>query len=465
MMVNGKKTKKFEVPHSLVIIILAMILASLLTYIIPAGSYDRITNEAGKTVVDPTTFEYVESSPVNPLSIFTFVFTGLEKAKSIIFVLMSAGGGMGILLSTGMFQGAAASLAKKTEGKEWVVIAFLMTLFALLCIPINLNTFIPFSALGVMVAASLGLDAIVGISIVMLGGAVGFSCGAMNLSNTGTAQMVAELDLFSGMGYRLFCMIPFLLVTIGYVVWYSKKVKENPKNSYLYGIELEGNKNNNSEELPEFTKNHIPVAIVAIIGIGFMIYTAIFKQLTNEVSSSIFIYMGFASGIAYKMNLNKICKEFLDGAKGMAGTAMMLGFAYVIGVILTEGNVMDTVVNALAGGLAYVPVILQAPAMFIMHIIINFFITSGSGQAAVTMPIFIPVADLVGMSRQTAILAYNFGDGLCNFILPHAAATMGFVGSAGIPFSKWIKFVSKLFVIWCIVGIALLMLASVIGYS
>lgn len=375
---NNSKTKgkkKFEVPHSLAIIIFAMLLASLLTYIIPAGSYDRITNEAGQTVVDPNSFSYVKASPVNPLSIFKYVFTGLEKAKSIIFVLMAAGGGMGIVLSTGMFQGAAASLAQKAKGKEWVVVVFLMTLFALLCIPINLNTFIPFSTLGVMVAASLNMDAIVGISIVMLGGAVGFSCGAMNLSNTGTAQMVAELDLFSGMGYRLFCMIPFLIVTIGYVLWYAKKVKEDPKNSYLYGLELEGSKDFNENEIPQFTKEHIPVAVVAAIGIGYMIYVAIFKQLTNEVSAGIFIYMGFAAGLAYKMSLNKICDEFLKGAKGMAGTAMMLGFAYVIGVILTEGNVMDTVVNALAGALAYVPAILQAPAMFIMHIIINFFIT------------------------------------------------------------------------------------------
>lgn len=168
-----------------------------------------MVNDAGKTVVVPGSFTYVEQTPVNPLTILDYVFSGLTSAGSIIFALLCAGGGLGIVLATGMFQGAACTFSKKAKGKEWVVVAVLMMLFALLCIPINLNYFIPFAPLGIIVAMAMGYDAIVGISIIMIGGAVGFSCGAMNLSNTGTAQAIAELPVFSGMGYRLFCMIPF----------------------------------------------------------------------------------------------------------------------------------------------------------------------------------------------------------------------------------------------------------------
>ncbi len=314
------------------------------------------------------------------------------------------------------------------------MIAALMTIFCLLCVPINLNTFIPFASLGVLIAASLGFDAIVGVSIILLGGAVGFSCGAMNLSNTGTAQQLAELDIFSGMAYRLFCMIPFLIATILYVLWYAKKIKKDPTKSYVYGAKLENNFD--TSNIPEFTKAHILPSIVTALGIGYIIYVAIFKSLTNQTSTTIFIYLGFIVGIVARMPINKICQSFVNGAKGMCSTAMLLGFAYAISAILTAGNVMDTVVYALASALSLVPEILQAPAMFMMHVIVNFFVTSGSGQAAITMPIFIPVADLVHMSRQTAVLAFNFGDGFCNFILPHAAATMGFVGAAGIPFSR-----------------------------
>ena len=285
----------------------------------------------------------------------------------------------------------------------------------------------------------------------------------MNLSNTGTAQQLAELDIFSGMAYRLFCMVPFLIVTILYVVWYAKKVKNDPTKSYVYGIKLDNNLD--ISNIPEFTKAHILPAVATVAGIGYIIYVAIFGSLTNQASTAIFIYMGFIVGIVARMPVNKICRSFVNGAKGMCSTAMLLGFAYAISAILNAGNVMDTVVYALASVLSVVPNILQAPAMFFMHIIVNLFVTSGSGQAAITMPIFIPVADLVGMTRQTAVLAFNFGDGFCNFILPHAAATMGFVGAAGIPFSRWFKFAVKLFAIWCVIGSLLLIVATMIGYA
>ena len=458
-----EKKRQFKVPHSLAIIVVVMLAAAILTYIIPSGVFDRIKDEGGRTVVVPGSYHTVEKTPVNPLRILEYVFPGLQSAGQIIFALLCAGGGLGIVLATGMFQGAACTLSKKAKGKEWLVVAALMVVFALLCIPINLNYFIPFAPLGIIVAMAMGYDAIVGISIIMLGGAVGFSCGAMNLPNTGTAQAIAELPVFSGMGYRLFCMIPFMIVTILFVVRYGEKVRKNPEKSLVYGTPLDFG-TFDPDNVPVFEKKHIPVAIVVLASIGYMIYVAIFSSLSFSKSAAIFLYMGILSGIVYRMPVDEMCKQFCNGAKGMATTGILLGFAYAISGILSAGGVMDTVVNAMAGALGLFPAIIQAPVMFFMHVIINFFVTSGSGQAAVTMPIFIPVADLVGMSRQTAVLAFNFGDGFCNFILPHAAATMGFVGCANIPFTKWFRYAIKLFAIWCVVGSVLLIVASRIGY-
>ena len=458
-----KTKKKMEVPHSLVIILAVMLIVSVLTYIIPAGQYERTTNESGQTVVDPDSFHYVEQTPVNPITILGYVYEGLGDAQGIIFALLCCGGGLGVILSTGMFQGAAGTLGRRVKGREWVVIAVLMTVFALLCVPININTFIPLAPLGLVIASALGLDAIVGISIIMLGGAVGFTCGAMNVSNTGTAQTIAELPIFSGAGFRMLCMIPLLIVAVIYVVRYANKIKEDPSKSFVYGIDL--GVSASLENIPEFTKRHVPVAVVFCLGVAAMIYVAMTGSLGNKEVSTIFIYMGLAAGIAYRMKPNQICKEFINGLKGMAGTSMMIGFAYVVAIILNKGNIMDTIVHALAGILSYVPYILQAPAMFAMHTIISLLITSGSGQAATTMPIMVPVADLIGMTRQTACLAYSFGDGFSNNILPHAAATMGFVGAVGIPFSRWFRYAFKLFIIWFFVACALLMVATVIGYS
>lgn len=458
---NNKK--KMEIPHSLVIIVIVMFLAALLTYIIPAGEYTRIKSDSGQTMVDPSSFHYVEQSPVNPIKILDYIYPGLSKAGSIIFALMCSGGGLGIVLETNALQGAAGTLSRKVKGKEWVVVAAIMTIFALICVPAGFNSWIPFATVGLVMSAALGFDAIVGVSMIMLGGAVGFSCGAMNLSNTGTAQTIAELPIFSGMGYRLFCMVPFLIATIIYVVRYALKVKADPTKSYVYGIDL-GIEQLDMKNIPEFEKKHIPVAIVIVLCLSYLMYLGVRGEITLEISCSIFIYMGFLAGIANRMSPNAMCKTFVKGAKGMAGTAMMIGFAYGITQILNAGGIMDTIVYNLAKILDYVPRILQAPVMFYMHIIINFFVTSGSGQAATTMPIMVPVADLVGMSRQTAVLAFNFGDGFCNFILPHAAATMGFVGAGNIPFTRWFRFVIKLFGIWVIIGSILLVIATLIGY-
>ena len=458
-----EKKQKFKVPHSLAIIVIVMLVAAILTYVIPSGAFDRVKDEGGRTVVVAGSYHAVDKTPVNPLRILEYVFPGLQSAGQIIFALLCAGGGLGIVLATGMFQGAACTLSKKAKGKEWIVVAALMIVFALLCIPINLNYFIPFAPLGIIVAMAMGYDAIVGISIIMLGGAVGFSCGAMNLPNTGTAQAIAELPVFSGMGYRLFCMVPFIIVTIIFVVRYGEKVRKDPTKSLVYGTKLDFG-TFDPDDMPTFEKRHIPVAIVVLASILYMVYVAIFSSLSFASSAAIFLYMGILSGIVYRMPIDEMCKKFCDGAKGMATTGILLGFAYAISGILSAGGVMDTVVNAMANALNIFPAIIQAPVMFFMHVIINFFVTSGSGQAAVTMPIFIPVADLVGMSRQTAVLAFNFGDGFCNFILPHAAATMGFVGCANVPFTKWFKYAIKLFGIWCAVGSVLLIVASQMGY-
>lgn len=454
---------KLAIPDSLLIIMIVMVLAALLTYIVPAGEYARTTNEAGQTVVDATSFHYVESSPVNPITVLKYVYNGLDNARSVVFTILVCGGGLEIVMQTGLFQALAFTLSKKATGKEWLVIMAITTIFAALCVPINLNAFIPFAPLGLLIAASMGMDAIVGVSIILLGGAVGFSCGAMNIANTGTAQQVAELPLLSGMEYRLFCMIPFLIVTVLYIVRYAYKVKADPTKSYMYGIHSDA-ATFDMENAPKLEKRHILPGIVILVSFAYIIYIAIQGKLTNPLSCTIFLYMGILAGVAYGMNPNEICRHFIKGVKGMCSTAAMIGFAYVISVVLTQGNILDTIVYHLSNLLLHVPTFLQAPAMFMAHIVINLFVTSGSGQAATTMPIFVPVADLISLSRQTAVLAFNFGDGFCNFVLPHAAATMGFVGAAGIPFGRWFQYVIKMFAIWCVIGCFLLIGATMIGY-
>lgn len=464
-MSESQEKKKINIPHSLAIIVAVMLGASILTYVIPAGVYERVVNDAGQTVVDPNSFHFIENTPVNPITIFTYIYGGLESARGFLFGLMASGGGLGVVLSTGILQRALGSFAKKVRGKEWIAITLVMGVFCILAVPLGVNAFIPFAVLGLVMGNALGMDAIGGISLVFIGGSVGFACGAMNLPNTGTAQSIAELPLFSGMWYRLLSMIPFFIVAVVYVVRYNNRIKADPTKSYVYGLDLGNDAVIGNTEIGELTKKDIPVCVVFIISMLILIAFGVQGKLGNPESVTIYTYMALAIGIAAKMSINDICKTYIKGCTGMAATGMLIGFAYAITGILNHGNIMDTIVYVLAGLMNYVPNFFRAPAMFLMHICINFLVTSGSGQAAATMPIMVPVADLCGITRQTAVLAFNFGDGFCNNILPHAVATMGFVGAANIPFSQWFKFMIKLFLMWVVVGIILLMIATAIGYS
>lgn len=462
MTANTKTKKRFEMPHSLAIIVGVILFACFLTYIIPAGTYNQITNGAGKSVVDPNSFHYIESSPVNPLKFLTYIYKGLNSAGGIIFVLFCCSGGMGLVQSTGVLQGAANSLSKKIRGKEWLVISMITLLFTLLSSVTVSTLLIPLTPIGIMLAQALGMDMITGVGMVLLGTTIGSSTGALVAASTGIAQTIAGLPMYSGLGYRLFCNIPFWLVGNFYLVHYAAKVRKDPTKSLVYGMKL--NANADTSNLVEFTKDHIPVAIVTVLGFAWQIAGSIRGVSDMQFTSNTFLYMGLAVAIVARMKLNEICEKFLKSVSGLASVGMLIGFAYSISLILKDGMILDTIVHALSTTLGQIPVLLQAPVMFLLHCLINLLITSGSGQATASMPIFLPAADMIGMSRQLAVLCFNFGDGFCNAILPHAAVTLAMVSMGDIPFAKWFKFVWKLFAAWVVVGCIMLMIATVIGY-
>lgn len=456
--------KQRKIPHSLAIIMAVVLLASVLTYLVPAGNYDRAITDSGSSAIIDGTFHYVDNTPVNPLTVLTYVLSALQSAGSIIFVIFCCGGGMGLIQSTGFFHGLANLIGHKVQGKEWVVITIITGFFTALCCCLVQTLVIPLTPLGLMIAAGMGMDAIVGVGMVLIGSTIGNSCGAMCAATTGVAQGLAGLPMYSGMGYRLICCIPFFIVGDFYLCRYAAKIKKDPTKSFVYGLELHNDVDVSG--LATLNKRHIPVAIVVAIGLGYQVYGAFNGLSTMPFTARVFLYMGVIGYLLYNgPKINDLCETFIKGASSLTGTALLIGFAYVISEVLTAGNIMDTIVFHLSNVIGSVPVIFQAPVMFLMHCVINLLVTSGSGQAAATMPIFLPVADLVGMSRQLAILAFNFGDGFCNVILPHAAACVGFVAMGNIPFSRWFKFAIKLFAIWLVCGWVMMMIGTVIGYA
>ena len=210
-------------------------------------------------------------------------------------------------------------------------------------------------------------------------------------------------------------------------------------------------------------KTLIIIALVAALA-GWVVGSVKFGWDMPEMAA-MFIWLAIVVGIISVFDSDTICKNFLEGCKKMMSAMIIIGLAQSISSIMSDGKIIDTVVHGLAGGLGSVPTLLQAPAMLIANTIINVFLTSGSGQAAAVMPILVPLSDLIGVTRQTAVLAFNFGDGFCNYILPTSTALMGIISACNIPYDRWIRFMWKMFAIWLVVGTVLLVIAQLINYG
>ena len=459
--------KKFVFPNTYVIIILMMIVAVLLTWIIPSGEFERVKDEVSKqSIIIPGTFKYIENNPISLFKIPVYIMKGLAKASDIVFLVIIVGGAFNIIIETGMFQSFAGRLTKIFSNKEVLIIPAFSTIFALACTTMGVNTFIGFAPIAVIIARSIGYDAIVGVSMVALGGAIGFSTGTFNPFTTGVAQSLAGLPIFSGLGYRFVCLVVFLIVTNIYIIWYAKKIKANPESSVVYEMEQENKKIEVSEKQHDKIEGrHYLVLLIVIACFVLLVYGSQNWKWELQENAAMFIWMGVLSGFAYGFGPSKIAEEFTKGAKKLVYGALMIGMANGISLILTDGKILDTTVQYLGGLLVTLPSYLQAAGMFLMQLLINGLITSGSGQAAATMPIMLPVADIIGITKQTTVLAFNFGDGLSNYILPTSSALMGFIAMVGISYSNWMKFMWKLFLIWIVVGAILVIVANSINYG
>ena len=459
--------KKFVFPNTYVIIILMMIVAVLLTWIIPSGEFERVKDEVSKqSIIIPGTFKYIENNPISLFKIPVYIMKGLAKASDIVFLVIIVGGAFNIIIETGMFQSFAGRLTKVFSNKEVLIIPAFSTIFALACTTMGVNTFIGFAPIAVIIARSIGYDAIVGVSMVALGGAIGFSTGTFNPFTTGVAQSIAGLPIFSGVGYRFVCLVVFLIVTNIYIIWYAKKVKANPEASVVYEMEQENKKVEVSEKQHDKIEGrHYLVLLIVIACFVLLVYGSQNWKWKLQENAAMFLWMGVLSGFAYGFGPSKIAEEFTKGAKKLVYGALMIGMANGISLILADGKILDTTVQYLGGLLVVLPSHAQAAGMFLMQLLINGLITSGSGQAAATMPIMLPVADIIGMTKQTAVLAFNFGDGLSNYILPTSSALMGFIAMVGISYSNWMKFMWRLFLIWTVVGAVLVIVANSINYG
>jgi uncharacterized ion transporter superfamily protein YfcC len=466
-MAAEKGQKRFKIPHTYVILFSVVILATLMTYILPAGVYDRYKDErTGRTLVDPQSYHTVERTPVSFFKMVESVPAGMKETAEIIFFIFICGGAFSIIQATGAIDGAIGKAVLGLKGREKLLIPITVFIFAIGGATYGMaEEVIVFIPIGVALARAVGYDDIVGVSMMSTGAAVGFAGGMLNPFTVGIAQSIAELPLFSGLGLRLIGSVILYVIACWYIMRYAARVKADPRSSIVFDLmEADPNRHAVTEDIP-FTGTHKTVMAVIAVSFVYMVYGVIKEGFYIMELSAVFLGMGILAGLAGRLAPSRIASTFVEGAKTIAFGALVVGIARAILVVMTQGQIVDTVINSLANWVAMLPGALTAVGMFWVQVVINFFIPSGSGQAATTMPIMTPLADIVGITRQTAVLAFQYGDGFTNQIIPTSAALMGVLGMAKMPYERWFKFIWPLMVFWIAAGSVIVFIAAVIKYG
>lgn len=375
------KKKGFTMPHTFVILVVIILIATALTWVIPSGEYARIEDPiSGRKIVDATSFTYVENVRVSPIQLPMLIINAFSANADLITLILLSGAAIHMLTATGALQALVASIVRRFSGKVSVFIPLLMLVFALICTTQGVNTFIAFAPITVMLALSLGLDSIVGVGIILLGGAIGFSTGTLNVSTTLVAQKIAELPNYSGIGYRWVCFAVFYVITCTLLVRYAKKIQKNPELSPMYDLDKNSQfKNANLDEFGTLDTRKILCIIALVIALVAIVYGCINLDWDFAEQSGIFLVLSIAVGILGGFDANKICAEFMNGAKKMLSAAFIIMFARAIGSVLSAGVITDTIVHSMAVVLTGLPAALLGVGMLAANTLINVVLTSGSG--------------------------------------------------------------------------------------
>lgn len=467
---DQSKKKKFTIPHIYVILFAFIILASIATYFIPAGVYDRVPGPEGRTTIDPDSYQHVEQSPIGIIDFMTAVPRGLIEAGEIVFFTFIIGGLFAVIKKTGLIEIGVDKLTRRFSHNSLMVIPVLFILFATICGLIGTQelslVYVPV-LLPLMIA--LGYDSIVAAGVALVATAAGFTTGFLNPVNTGLGQQIAGLPVFSGIELRLAAFVVFVLIGIIYLMRYAQRVKQNPEASLVYEEDSEKReqyqKNSTAGELRKATSRQKIASIFLFAFFCLLIYGVLTQGWFMIEMAGLFILMGIVVGRISGLNFTEICEGFNDGFREVLIGAFIIGVARAVAVVMEDGMVMDTIVNSLGTLVGELPAVFGAIGMFVVQMLFNFLVPSGSGQALVTMPIMAPLSDIIGVTRQTAVLAYQFGDGIGNLLYPTSGYFMATIALAGVSWQKWVRFYLPLLLMWVGASAVILIIAQVMQWN
>ncbi|MGM0377254.1 MAG: YfcC family protein [Bacteroidota bacterium] len=515
-----------KVPHTYVIIFSLIVIAAVATWFVPGGEYVQVGEAPESGGTPQVEFREVESQP-QTWQVFSAMFEGFEKQAGIIVFILMIGGAFWILNDSKAIDIGILSFLNFTRklnkykliraiGANNIIIVMIMLMFSIFGAVFGMSEeTIAFVVIVVPLAISMGYDSITGVSMVFVAAGLGFAGAVLNPFTIGIAQGLAGLPLFSGFEYRVFAWVVINVIGIGYVLWYTRRIKKDPRRSPVYEEDHqwrhEVSENNNNTQhgtykstwvtyflmltalvlfsinwpvttltigggdgitgwfLPVLTalfglsgfvalRKSAPAFVLVILGftILFLIVGVMgFDWYIMEIAT-LFFAMGILSGAAMNKSPDKITNLFIEGAKDIMPAALVVGLAGGIIVILEDGNIVHTILHAMASGMEDMGKVASVGIMYIIQSVINIVIPSGSAKAALTMPIMAPFSDLIDISRQATVMAFQFGDGFTNLITPTSGVLIGVLGVARIPYVKWARWIAPLITILIILGFLLL---------
>lgn len=450
----------FRVPHTLVLLAGMILAAYLLTLVLPQGSFERIVNDEGREQVKAGSYSQLESpARLKPTAMFMAVPEGFASSQEIIFFVFLIGGAFGVLRATGAVDAFIGRLLELFSGKPSLLVAGGVIVFAVGSSTIGMaEEYLPFVPVVLALCLGLGFDAVTAIGIICVGYGVGYGAAIFNPFTVVIAQGVAGVELTSGWAFRLAMTVVLVTVGVHHVLSYARRVRADPSRSLV--ADVEPDLSLKLQEHPKLTLRHGLILLLTTAAVVLIVY-GLSTQLSDwhwyvEQMGAVFLALTILFCLIAKVSPDRAAKEFCKGAAELTTTALLIGFARAIVVVLEQGQVIDTIINGIATPLQATGPYIASVGMFVVQSLCNLFIPSGSGQAYVTMPIMAPLADLVGVSRQISVLAYQMGDGFTNILVPTNAVLVGILAMARIPYDRWVRFIFPFMLkIWVVGSLAL----------
>lgn len=461
------KKKGFELPDTLIVLVFLILLAGICTYLVPTGVFDRVLDESGRSLVDAASYHMVDRTPVSLFNMVRSIPNGIIQSASIIAITLVIGATYHIIQATGAIDAGLGNAINNMQGGKTYALALLIAVFGsfLGFFLGSAESLLPFIPISIAAARAMKFDSITGVALILVGGGAGFAGSIMNPSTVVIAQGIAGLPLFSGMGLRTVSYVAFLLATVIYIYFYAKKIHKDPTKSSMYELDKTLELNVDTTNVPELTSRHKAVLMVFALGIAGLTFGVVKLKFGIPEIATTYLIISVIAGFVGGLSIANITDEFVAGARTMLYGALIVGFARGITIVLTEGNILDTITFYATGIVGDLPATLSAVGMFVVQSFINIVIPSGSGQAAVTMPIMAPLSDLIGVTRQTATLAFQFGDAFTNILTPTSGYFMAALAIGNIPWAKWAKWFLPLFAVWNVIAIVILVIAQAIQYG